>query len=86
MSIITPADIRRGDLFVGSSLEFDWTALNNPVTYNLTGQNGGTALRVEVQYDNGDIGWRYWNSDTETRFEIVADIPGGGRRLAPIYL
>lgn len=82
MTTITPADIRQGDTFRGLSGATEWTALGNAVTRNL--QDGRTVIQVEVQYADGGIDYRWWDTETTVRFTATATATDTGRTVSPI--
>lgn len=69
---ITPAEIREGDVLVGPSVDYEftmWRALQDAITDNPAGTIVGTGVRV--QHRDGGIDWRFWDTDTDVRFEVT---------------
>jgi hypothetical protein len=70
-TIITPSEIQEEDVLVNSGGNVGWIALGNAAA--VVRKNGGTALRVEVQYTDGGIGYRYWDTSSEVGFTAITD-------------
>lgn len=78
-TIITPADIRQGDVLLNSDGSVGWVAQQDATT-DRDGLVDGTG--VQVQHIDGGIDWRFWPTETTVRFTVTDTDTGRNITLA----